>query len=55
MCDKPMRQSRHTYLTNYTAVYDVEDTQGWTTLYAVQAAPNLCHRDPARTRRPLGH
>ena len=23
----------------YTAVYDVEDTQGWTTLYAVQAAP----------------
>ena len=23
----------------YTAVYDVEDTQGWSTLYAVQAAP----------------
>ena len=39
----------------YTAVYEVEDTQGWTTLYAVQAAPNLCHRDPDRTRRPLGH
>ena len=24
----------------YTAVYEVEDTQGWTTLYAVQAAPD---------------
>ena len=38
----------------YTAVYEVEDTQGWTTLYAVQAAPNLCHREPSSTRRPLG-
>ena len=39
----------------YTAVCEVEDAQGWTTLYAVQAAPNLCHRDPDRTRLPLGH
>ena len=38
----------------YTAVYEVEDTQGWTTLYAVQAATNLCHREPCSTRQASG-
>ena len=43
----------------YTAVYEVEDTQGWTTLYAVQAAPGPgsppLDESPPGTRPGCGH